>query len=188
MNRGKVFTRLNPFATERQVLFTQLTPAECSERLAARTFRAGIIDIYEALFSAERYPIYGSVSERGFTLGRLVSLRYPIDGWLHADMLHIKARGRFISRGSGTSLPVSISFHPVAVFLVLIIWGFGVGLVVLAIQRLLPAFVPVGFFVLWGGAYILFLLQSRDVDKFLLNFLRETLEAKEMEQHWRSSR
>lgn len=166
--------RVNPWAREHHVLRTSLSPAECRERLDARTAPVHSRGAFFGTWlTASDHPVRGHVGRDRFHLLKMIRGRnsWQSDAW-----------GRFTAVPDGTRIDLSLGQNlPIAVFeacvlgalllflLAVLLSGrsFTDGLVILAILAMGVIMHAAGR---WGA--------GKD-QEFLVQHVRETLDAEE---------
>jgi hypothetical protein len=170
---------VNPFHSEQHRLWTRLSRAECAARLRARLAGDLSGSSTAARGTVEQYPIWGDVSDAGFTIVK----RLP--GYLVNR--HIQASGRFISETDGNNIAVRLvegrsSAYPELALLVLATVGLilsigldgfrsnplailGVFLWMAFVACALASYRSLGFWI------------ARGEPEWLMRFLREALDA-----------
>ncbi|HLH25537.1 MAG TPA: hypothetical protein VK066_23700 [Chloroflexota bacterium] len=169
------------FAAEKRVLKTHLDPAECSRRIARL-----IADDPQrpgwARGPVEQYPVWGTVSSDRF---RLVK---RLRSYIHQPY-QTRAIGHFVREPSGTRLVVG--FGP-PLHSILLAVGLDAFVICIAIaagqigdprapQALLGFLIFVGVVVLLeGGLYLLLRYAARGEARWLIQFLKATLDAHDL--------
>jgi hypothetical protein len=170
----------NPFGVEEHVLVTQLGPSMCRARLDDALMTWDNVDRWSPLNPNKRDPVVGQVSAHGFNIRKWWRYKRPYD---------LDVWGEFQPAPGGTRVHVYIAMRrKIAafflfwfVFMLMLQAALALGFVATPGESLTPlgAWVP-GLAALAGGvAYLLGRAAAKRDALFLLDFLREVLQAKE---------
>lgn len=174
--------RFNPFSGEWHLLATSLSPKECAERLGARTLSWWNWRVWLRPGHMRHWAVIGSVSTRGFTLWKTIPYN---NSW------RPRANGRLHHESGVTHIEVRLGRHPFVTIFELC-WFGGVVMTggsrfVSALQRgsgeltLLGTIAAPVLMLAFGFAVRSFgLWLARNEGAFLLQFLRETMDAEEV--------
>jgi hypothetical protein len=169
---------LNPFATAKLVgLRARLSPAECQRRLEAVTLPWTSLMLV-APFVKSSLPLMGWVYPTGFAV-RKRFLRY--------NRLQPEAKAQFVATPDGTRMTVRLGTRRWVTILCFYGLGFamlfGAGVQFLSPNKsraFLGALVEIAFFLALGLWLLATQRKSQDQVQFLLDFLKQALEAEEI--------
>lgn len=170
----------NPFAVEEHAFTTGLTPAQCRQRLAASLFDWDDLDRWSFDNPRLKHPVVGEVTPQGFTVRKYARYRRPED---------VQVWGTFGPTPTGSEVHVYLANRRrTAVFFAL--WfGFFLTLQLGMLLGLIgEPYEPGAFPGVWwpsmllligGVAYLLGRSAARRDAVFLLDFVRQALQARE---------
>lgn len=170
----------NPFAAERLVLRTSLSPTGCRERL--RTLQVD----YTTAARSYAGPVYGYVGSKRFWLVRNSNWR-PGIGPTRRSPFTFAARGRIESAPAGTKITLTVSLNPTIMIMLSLslVVGIGLSLFLLFAQATqahsLDTILALdgAFLAIYIGIYLLGRWLMPNDSEYLQSFLRKLLAAQE---------
>ncbi len=174
---------LNPLARTRVVLATALSPEECERRLRANFVSWRMPSAWLPFATGpEEFPVAGRVTRRGFAVRKFI--RY-------GNSFQPTARGELVPVPEGTRIPVTVGLSRLTLAFGAFWVGFATLFLVGVIWTLLmsPArasndpmlvLVPLGMLGVFYAMAIFGRFLARGHTRFLLSFLLEHLDAREV--------
>lgn len=173
--------QINPFAAEHHTFITKLSPQQCRERLEAQ--RVPLFWAFKRMHIPSESQVAGRISEQSFSIYRYTHYR---------NSFKTVASGELRLESGGTRIAVRLSLHPWVVTFMMFYLAFALLIETIVLlagvfffgTRAGPPFLlelaPLALSIWAVAIYVMGRRTARGDDRFLLKFLKESLEAEEI--------